>query len=330
MDNYYDAYQRRMSIRGRSPYERNLKHKTRTFNNYFNNSLNKEMVVVNQTQEMPMVFQDHSQSNNKDLSDDKYVIAKNENPIRVGDYIRWRDSMWMIFTKETKTIPTHQQAKVKEVNELVRWIRNGKIINDGIGWWAYVKSNTLYTMGVSETPYIHVPDAKMMMFLQNNEDTKSLQMNERVFVGTNVYKIKFIDDVSRNGLISFLLDQDTINPNYDNVELGVADYYKYFGKGIDFAHESNEEDEVVSANISGSETIKVGSINKYTSEVPIKEWSINSMDSEDKIDVIYTDDYNIEIRCKNDFKAIGGKFSILAMDEDDNYHSFSVSIVKKY
>lgn len=333
MDNFYDQYKRKISIRGKNPYERNMKHKIRTFNSYFNNTLNNEMVILNQDKRIPIVFQDHSQSNNKDLSDDKYVIAKNENHIDVGDYLYWRDHMWMIFTKEFKTIPTHQQAKVKETNEIIKWIRDGKIVNNGIGWWAYVKSNTLYTMGVSETPYIHVPDAKMMMYMQNNDDTRQLKMNERIFVGSNVYKIKFIDDVSREGLISYLLDQDTIHSNYDNVELRVADYYKYFGKGTDFDKDTDDgnENPNIDNHIVGKSTLKVDGNNEYISDIPIKEWSIESIDNTSKyISIVNSDDNNLKISCANNPRMIGHNFNIIAKDYDDNYYSFNISIIKKY
>lgn len=332
VDEYYSAFKRKMSIRGETPYLRNMKNKENTFNKYFENTLNKELAIVNQKESIPIVFQDHSQSNNKDLSDDKYVITKNEFPIMVGDYIQWRNSVWMIFTKEYKTIPTHQQAKIKETNESIKWIRNGEIVNNGLGWWAYVSSGTKYTMGVSETPYIHVPDAKMTMYMQNNPDTKMLQMNERIFIGDNVYKIKFRDDVSRRGLISYLLDQDTVNENYDNVELGIADYYKYFGKDNDFIKEhSDEMVDRVDNSLSGNLTIKVDGSNKYTSHIPIKLWSIESIDkTNEQVAITYSDDNTLEIKFANDPRFIGHNFNIIAKDYNDNYQSFNVTVIKKY
>ena len=183
----FDMYQTKMDVRGRSFRERQYKNKLRDFNRYFSETLNEELVAVtdknNVTSIIEMAFQDHSQSNNKQLSDDKYVIARNETPIHVGDYVLWRDEHWMIFTKEVKTIPTHQQALVKNANYVIKWIRNGEVVNDGKGYHAYIQSNTLYTMGVSETTYLDVVDGKMTMYMQNNKDTAQLIQDERIVIG---------------------------------------------------------------------------------------------------------------------------------------------------
>lgn len=91
----FDMYQTKMNVRGRTFRERQYKNKLRDFDKYFSETLNEELVAVtdknNVTNIIEMAFQDHSQSNNKQLSDDKYVIARNETPIYVGDYVLWRD-----------------------------------------------------------------------------------------------------------------------------------------------------------------------------------------------------------------------------------------------
>ena len=87
----FDMYQTKMDVRGKSFRERQYKNKMRDFNRYFSETLNEELVAVtnkyNVTNIIGMAFQDHSQSNNKQLSDDKYIIARNETPIEVGDYV---------------------------------------------------------------------------------------------------------------------------------------------------------------------------------------------------------------------------------------------------
>src|SRR5699024_8491324 len=122
----FDMYQAKMNVRGRSFRERQYKNKLRDFNRYFSETLNEELVAVtnkdNVTNIIEMAFQDHSQSNNKQLSDDKYVIARNETPIEVGDYVLWRDEHWMIFTKEVKTIPTRSKEHTSELQSRFEFV----------------------------------------------------------------------------------------------------------------------------------------------------------------------------------------------------------------
>lgn len=99
----------------------------------------------------------------------------------------------------------------------------------------HTQSQTLYTMGVKDTKMMSVPDSNFTIYMQNNPDTRDLRMGERIFVGRRVYNINFIDDVSRAGLINYLLSEDTISP-YDNEEEGIADYYKYYDKDDDITN----------------------------------------------------------------------------------------------
>lgn len=332
----YEMYQLKMNTYGRNSRERSFKHKSRDFEKYFENTLNRELVLVTDrnriTKEMSMVFQDHSQSNNKQLSDDKYVIARNEDPIHVGDYIEWRGEHWMVFTEEVKTIPSHQQALVKNSNQVIKWIRNGEIVNNGLGYHAYVQSQTLYTMGVSETTHLDVVDGKMMMYMQNNKDTSEMIQDERVVIGRRVFKIKFMDAVSRDGLISFLMDEDRVHDEYDNIPLGVADYYKYYNKDSDFTDEEKDEEEesVVTLTIDGNKAPKVGSLQTYKADFDVAEWVIDDTYADSSYYLQHKDERNISIRIKDDHRVVGKTINIIAKDADDNYAYLTAMISRKF
>ncbi|MBS4462303.1 hypothetical protein JXA27_06990 [Aerococcaceae bacterium zg-B36] len=346
MDSIYQTFKQKSVLRGSNLYERNFKHKLREFEEYFKNSLNRSEEVYINGEPAVLIFQDHSQSNNKDLSDDKYVIAENSTEIAVGDYVTWSDTEWLVFTEEYKTIPTHQQLKVKHVNEIVRWIQDGKVVNNGLGYGAYVQSQTLYTMGVKVVPSMEIVDSKMSMYMQNNEDTLKIQMNDRLFVGRRVYKVKFIDDVSRPGLISYLLDEDRIGV-YDNVKMSVTDYYRYYdnnGQLLDkpiseekFADENTEEEnlippiEEIIAVIKGESKPKISRSYTYTSSVDVEEWSIDYMTTEQPCYVISKSEKEFVVQFKDNFKLVGSKINIMAKRKDNGeYISYPLSIAKKY
>ena len=333
----FDMYQTKMDARGRSLKERQYKNKMRDFNRYFSETLNEELVAVtnkdNVTNIIEMAFQDHSQSNNKQLSDDKYIIARNETPIHVGDYVLWRDEHWMVFTKEVKTIPTHQQALVKNANYVIKWIRDGKIVNDGKGYPAYIQSNTLYTLGVSETRYLDVVDGKATMYMQYNKDTAQLVQNERIVIGARVFKIKFMDRVSRRGLISFLLDEDRVHEKYDSLELSVADYYRYYNKDFDFTDDKLEDDKdlaVPQLEIVGNTAPKIGSIQKYTADFNVSEWIVDDMNTETSYHLQHKDEHSITIKIKDDYRMVGSTVNIIAKDSDGNYAQLTAMMSRKF
>lgn len=326
-----DLYHNKIALRGTTPRERNLKDNIREFKLYFRDALNKYTVTINDHRVEEVIFQDHSQSNNKDLSDDKYVIAGLEADIKVGDYIKWDADHWLVFTNETKTIKTHLQSKVKEVNERIKWIRRGDIVNDGVGWYAYVQSQTLYTLGVKTTQQMQLPDAKMTMYLQANDDVLDLRMGERIFIGNRVYTIYFIDTVSRRGLVNMLLEEDSISP-YDNVELGVADYYRYYDTDDDITNHPVEDgsDETVNEDklrVYGDEIARISRQYTFTASKPVTEWVISHTEVEDPYYISGQTDTTITVKIKDDSRYIGSIITIIGISETEtDSHSATISV----
>lgn len=339
MADWYDMYQKHMNVSGRTPRETNFKHKKQDFEFYFGETTTYALVKLlmhnNKIKEMGMAFVDHSKSNNKDLSDDKYITANIEDNFDVGDYVFWQNDVWIIFTKEFKTVQINQTGKIKNANQNIKWIRDGKIINNEVGYYAYVQSQTQYTMGMSETTYLDIPDGKMLMYMQDNKDTRQIKTNERIFIDNKVYKVKHMDGASRSGLISYLMDQDRVDTVYDNVELGVADYYRYYNKNDDFSQHVDEEEEeelpIENINtIDGDAKPKIGTTHTYTSKNKVVDWFVESIDMQESFTIIEHDEHSIRIEFKNEYFVLGDKVNIIARDEFDNYTTLTIIITKKY
>lgn len=324
---YYEKFQKKMSILGGNHVDRELKLKQREFELYFENTLNKEKCLIDGKPE-EVVFQDHSQSNNKDLSDDKYLVAPNSVEVHVGSYIDWRDSEWLVFTEESKTIPSHQQLKIKIVNEQIKWVNDRKVCNAGKGWGAYVQNQTLYTLGVeSSGNHLAVVNAKMMMYMQDNHETASLKVGSRIFIGNGVYKVMFMDNVSRKGLINYLLEQDTIG-EYDSVENQVADYSD---PKIGVVEDVIVEDNPI---IEGETTIKLARTATFTllpEELVVTEWIVEASEgAENPLHINERTDTKLVVKAKDDTRFIGNQITIFAKLEDGTIVNKVVRIGSKY
>lgn len=323
--NYKKYYKDKIARRGNSIYERNYKQKQREFDLYFRDTLNSSYCLID-GEESKLVFQDHSQSNNKDLSDDKYIIAENKTNIHVGSYVDWDDSQWLVFTEEHKTIKTHQQLKVKIVNESIKWIKDGVISNNGNGWGAYVQSQTLYTLGVTVSANLSTVDSKMMMYMQNNEETRKLKTNDRLFVGLKVYKIKMIDFVSRPGLINYLMEEDTLNEAYDNPALRIADYYRKF------ENNENEKPET-KIEIIGESAPRVSKTYTYnlSDEAVVSEWILEFLGSDKTFAYITSkSEDSMTLQIKNDARYIGETVNLIAKLSNDEYIMKTLNIIKRF
>ena len=330
---YSDRFKSRMNIRGNSAFERAMYAKQRQFDEYFNNTLNRELIEIDGVTEYA-TFQDQNQNNNKDMSDDKYMIVRKESVLKAGSYVKWRDSMWLVFMEENKTIPTHRQVKIKEMNHVIKWMIGDQICGDGDGYPAYVQNNTLYTLGVATSGQnIWAVNAKFGLYMQDSIEARQVKIGRRIFIGGNVYKILFKDYTARKGIISFLLEEDFVNPDKDNVELEIADYYT--------AINQEEEPEVSGASkevaITGTSTAKIGSLVKYEAKVSqdgkelqadITDWTID--DTEQVATIVEQSPTGITLRIENNFKKVGSVISIIGKTSDGVFGSESVRIISPY
>lgn len=331
---YSSVFNRRIGVKGTSRIERNREAKKRSFERYFQNALNKELVVIDGVEQYA-IFQDQNQNNNKDLSDDKYMIVESTTNAKVGSYVQWRDRMGMVFTEDEKSIPSHKQFKTKVSNHYIKWMtEDRKVSGDGQGYPAFIQNQTLYTLGVSTSGNNSwIVNAKMMMYLQDNPETRKLRIGQRIFIGGEVYQIMFRDYVSRNGLINFLLEQDFVNEQRDDVVNEIADFYT--------ALDEKEEQDVVGTSkevtINGSANAKIGSLVKYEAKVfadgveiseGIAEWTIADVDRVATL-VEQTEEY-VKIRIENNFQKVGSQISIIGKTAEGTIGSKTVNIISPY
>jgi hypothetical protein len=329
----FETFRRRMDVKGKTPYERAFKAKARSFKQWFDNAINKELVKIDGVEQYA-VFQDQNQSNNKDLSDDKYIIVENSSNMRVGSYIEWRDKIWMVFTEENKTIPTHKQAKIKLSNHRIKWMIGNRVCNNGLGYPAFVQNQTLYTLGVSTNGHhAWIVNAKMMMYMQDNEETRAIQIGQRIFIGGAVYQVMFKDPVSRKGLINYLLEEDFVNPNRDDVVNEIADYYT--GINSDTTQvATGVSKEVV---INGADKARIGTVVRYDASVyqdgtllseGIAQWTI--ADTEAVATVVEQTPQYITIRIEKNFKKVGSVITVIGRTADGVTGSRTVNIISPY
>jgi hypothetical protein len=332
--NYSANFKNRMGIRGSSAYDRALFAQQRGFDLYFKDALNRELVAIDGIEQYA-TFQDQNQNNNKDLSDDKYMVVEKDSNMHVGSYVVWRKEPWLVFSQEHKSVLTHKQAKIRASNHVIKWMIGSQICGSGQGYPAYVQNNTLYTLGVSTSGNnAWIVNAKYGMYMQDNPDTRSIKIGQRVFIGGSVFQVLFHDYVARKGLISFLLEEDFVNVNKDNIELEVADYYTAIDQASKEPVLSGISKEVT---IIGLDNVKIGTLVKYEAKVfqdgleiqpDITDWTID--DTDYAVTIVEQDSSFITIRIENNFKKVGSIVSIIGKTSDGVFGSHTVKIISPY
>lgn len=168
--------------------------------------------------------------------------------VQIGDLLYFDDDYWLVYDS-SGSMSQGIKLEVQRVNNKLRWVdRYGKyhVVRALVGKGSLGSKSQLRAGTVEVNPYgVNLQASMIRGFVEYNESTKLLDIGHRFVVGSNVYKIVSIDDTSymnyeaETGILQLIMDIDTVIPEKDNFETGVA-YNKYEADegrdGIDEAH----------------------------------------------------------------------------------------------
>lgn len=163
-----------------------------------------------------------------------YFLPEMDVP-KVGAKFQFDDNIWIVVDRSYSNTPINS-VMVRRCNNVLKWLDydTGKVFSEPC------VIDYLSTVGNDDTGLIKTPTGKITIFVQKNKKTNTIKENQRFIFGNkdnrvcykilsggliNYNNLKTSDDNSST-LLKFYLEKNFINEEFDNIELGVADYYK--------------------------------------------------------------------------------------------------------
>lgn len=142
-----------------------------------------------------------------------------------------KNQTWFITT-----LPDNNKIYEKAIMEYCNWIlkwqdKDGNILE----YPCSIENATKYNSGESGGKYIIFGSAQYLVKMPYDNNTIKLESGRRFLIDKNkdnptAYKITQVDITSGNyenlGIIQLIVQEDQFNPNTDNKELMIADYFK--------------------------------------------------------------------------------------------------------
>lgn len=236
MSDYWTKYEERMRLSGRSQRDAMLNREKDYIRRKLRNSLSFHTASVDGiSRELAII--------NTDNLDTKTVIALPDEDIRHGATVEWMDNHWLVIEKDANT-EVYAKAKMRQCNYLLKWIDNGRILER----WCIIEDGTKYLTGeYGDKDFIVMRgDSRVSMILPLDDDTLKLNRTNRFLIDdyfddrVMAYRLtkpfKLGGSYGENGVLAFVLVECNTEDD-DNLELHIADYYKYFPR----VDESGEE-----------------------------------------------------------------------------------------
>lgn len=192
----------------------------------------------------------------------KKFTCSPEYGVGYGDYFIWNNIHWLVTSRDYDD-EVYIRGKITQCNYYLTWQNE---IGEIVGRWAVISQVTRYNNGVFEGKVVDNIESTLSVQIPCDPETMKLKREKRFLADIYphepyAYKITQRDVLSGyygdSGLITWAVSQDVFNPETDNVELMIADYWKPSG----------------AREISGPLALRIGQEGRYSSSVT-SDWAI--------------------------------------------------------
>ena len=274
----FEQYRNRMAHRGRNMSEMLRMQSNMVVEQTWNNDPNaRQVYVVKANRGLPKVTEKHELIDVKfnvdiyqkvNTDEPAYHIqfrhgAEKRNPdIGIGSYVYMEDEdeiwkWWMIVSFDER--PQFRQYHIIECNWKFGWVIDGKIY-----YHLGIIRNGSSTREADENSYTSIVNGNIVCWMATNAETQTIGHDQKFLISDAgrmpplCYSVATISDSMPLGVTKFVMSQNTFDPNHDNADLMLANYY-----GSEFTPQEPVEDsetkETFDITYNGTKpTVKVG------------------------------------------------------------------------
>ena len=253
----------------------------------------------------------------------KTIIALPGESLGVGDHVVFAKKDYWITNCSTDD-GIYAYGKMQQCTDVVRFISK---VDGSIQEYPTILTNTTkFNTGETSAGRLNLVSGQFSMLLPINEHTILIDNEDRFMLDKrkdypSCYRVTYVDPSTYGydtGLLNIILLQCDFNPDVDNVELMIADYYK------------RSKDSSSNSDISFADSqlyIKVGGSEKtftpiLSEDVVLPLCFTVSMPSEYSRYVSYfSTDTSITFKASNDLRLIGGYIQLSVCDSNGDYQS---------
>lgn len=226
----WDLYSHRISAHGTSKRDAALNRESRMLNRKLKDSLSYHNAIIDGVERTVSII-------NSDNLEEKVMLSLPGEDFDCGGLVEWADNRWLIIEKDANN-ELYTRVKLLQCNFILKWIDENSIIHEQ---WCVIEDGTKYLTGEYEDRNFVVTrgDSRIAMTIARNEHTINFGRHCRFLIDDpdslekNAYlltkPLKVGKHYNNKGIYSFVL-QEVVSTDDDNMELGIADYYKHFPK----------------------------------------------------------------------------------------------------
>lgn len=227
MSDVWDAYRNRITVHGYTQRDRVLYREQRMIAKKIPDNLSYFTVTID-GEEQNVAIIDGSSFN------EKTILSMPRETFPCGGLVEWMDNHWLITEKDAN-MEVYAKGSLLQCNYLLKWIDDEGVIQEH---WCALEDGTVAAGEGDNTDSIAMTgDYRLALTIQRNEDTAKLTRENRFIIDDSLTGDKHAVQLTKpvrvggvyndEGIYEFVLTE-TYTTDYDNFDLCIADYYRYF------------------------------------------------------------------------------------------------------
>lgn len=217
MSNYYEIFQQRCYNRGLLLKERVQQQVGHNFQRFLKSSPNAVEIKVNNEGNSIRVAVLSDKDN--DTLFKRFFLCDKSDGIKVGDFLYWDDTIWLVFKKELDTIQAYDKFECYQCRHSVKWIDNGGILRETP---CYLVAQTDEKIKANFRTWNNMITPQPNKFMEIITSRTNIELGQKFLVDETAWFVVESDYISVKDILYLSLTEDKKDLYVDDIENNIA------------------------------------------------------------------------------------------------------------
>lgn len=218
-NDYYKVFQERCKNHGKSFKSLVQSQAALDFQRFLVSSPNAIDVTVNDEEEKIRVATILNKEKN-DTDVKRFFLANKEDGLKIGDFIYWDDTVWILLKKEKNTIDAYDKFEGLECRHNIKWIDKFGVLQSTP---CYLVAQTDEKVKANFRTWNNMITPQPNKYLEIITSRKNIELSQRFLIDETAWSVVETDYISVKGIIYLSLTEDKKDLYEDDIDNDIAD-----------------------------------------------------------------------------------------------------------
>lgn len=218
-NDYYKVFQERCKNHGKSFKSLVQSQAALDFQRFLVSSPNAIDVTVNDEEEKIRVATILNKEKN-DTDVRRFFLANKEDGLKIGDFIYWDNTVWILLKKEKDTIDAYDKFEGLECRHNIKWIDKFGVLQSTP---CYLVAQTDEKVKANFRTWNNMITPQPNKYLEIITSRKDIELSQRFLIDETAWSVVETDYISVKGIIYLSLTEDKKDLYEDDINNDIAD-----------------------------------------------------------------------------------------------------------